>query len=140
MIQFRGFKPEAEEKLARTMGYSGDMSQFATFLSQNPEKQDLMNQYKDMAIGMLKGGVVPKKKPAFTDGGTPKVQDEVANRAYNTALPTGGKVVASGIGVTDSQLIPTTSGQVSTTAPTAGTTTAGTATDAVVISSSTDCG
>ena len=132
MIQFRGFKPEAEEKLARTMGYSGDMSQFATFLSQNPEKQDLMNQYKDMAIGMLKGGVVPKKKPSFEEGGTPKVQDEVANRAYNTALPTGGKVVASGIGVTSNQIIGSGSGQVSTTAPTAGTTTAGTSTAAGV--------
>ena len=132
MIQFRGFKPEAEEKLARTMGYSGDMSQFATFLSQNPEKQDLMNQYKDMAIGMLKGGVVPKKKPSFEEGGTPKVQDEVANRAYNTALPTGGKVVASGIGVTSNQIIGSGSGQVSTTAPTASTTTAGTSTAAGV--------
>ena len=133
MIQFRGFKPEAEERLARTMGYSGDMSQFATFLSQNPEKQDLMNQYKDMAIGMLKGGMVPKKKPAFTDGGTPKqIQDEVASQAYNTALPEGGKVVASGIGITEPQLIGSTSGQVSTTAPTAGTTAAGTSTAAGV--------
>ena len=132
MIQFKGFKPEAEERLARTMGYSGDMSQFATFLSQNPEKQDLMNQYKDMAIGMLKGGMVPKKKPSFQDGGTPKqIQDEIADRAYNTALPEGGKVVASGIGITPSQIIDSDSGQV-TGGITAGTTTAGTATAAGV--------
>ena len=132
MIQFKGFKPEAEERLARTMGYSGDMSQFATFLSQNPEKQDLMNQYKDMAIGMLKGGMVRKKKPSFQDGGTPKqIQDEIADRAYNTALPEGGKVVASGIGITEPQLIDSDSGQVSG-AITAGTTTAGTATAAGV--------
>jgi hypothetical protein len=132
MIQFKGFKPEAEERLARTMGYSGDMSQFATFLSQNPEKQDLMNQYKDMAIGMLKGGMVRKKKPSFQDGGTPKqIQDEIADRAYNTALPEGGKVVASGIGITPSSIIDTTSGQV-TGGITAGTTTAGTATAAGV--------
>ena len=131
MIQFKGFKPEAEERLARTMGYSGDMSQFATFLSQNPEKQDLMNQYKDMAIGMLKGGMVPKKKPSFQDGGTPQIQDEIADRAYNTALPEGGKVVASGIGITPSQIIDSDSGQV-TGGITAGTTTAGTATAAGV--------
>ena len=126
MIQFRGFKPEAEERLARTMGYSGDMSQFATFLSQNPEKQDLMNQYKDMAIGMLKGGMVRKKKPSFKKGGT-SVQDEMASRAFDTALPEGGKVVASGIGITRPQLIDTTSGQV-TGNITAGTTTAKTKT------------
>lgn len=131
MIQFKGFKPEAEERLARTMGYSGDMSQFATFLSQNPEKQDLMNQYKDMAIGMLKGGMVPKKKPSFQDGGTPQIQDEIADRAYNTALPEGGKVVASGIGITPSSIIDSDSGQV-TGGITAGTTTAGTATAAGV--------
>ena len=131
MIQFKGFKPEAEERLARTMGYSGDMSQFATFLSQNPEKQDLMNQYKDMAIGMLKGGMVRKKKPSFQDGGTPQIQDEIADRAYNTALPEGGKVVASGIGITPSQIIDSGSGQV-TGGITAGTTTAGTATAAGV--------
>ena len=131
MIQFKGFKPEAEERLARTMGYSGDMSQFATFLSQNPEKQDLMNQYKDMAIGMLKGGMVRKKKPSFQDGGTPQIQDEIADRAYNTALPEGGKVVASGIGITPSQIIDSDSGQV-TGGITAGTTTAGTATAAGV--------
>ena len=131
MIQFKGFKPEAEERLARTMGYSGDMSQFATFLSQNPEKQDLMNQYKDMAIGMLKGGMVRKKKPSFQEGGTPQIQDEIADRAYNTALPEGGKVVASGIGITPSSIIDSDSGQV-TGGITAGTTTAGTATAAGV--------
>jgi len=104
MIQFKGFKPEAEERLARTMGYSGEMEGFANYLAQNPAKQDQMNQYKDMAIGMLKGGMVPKKKPAFTDGGTPKVQDKVATLAYTPALPTGGKVEASGIDVVDAQL------------------------------------
>ncbi len=114
MIQFKGFKPEAEERLARTMGYSGEMEGFANYLAQNPAKQDQMNQYKDMAIGMLKGGMVPKKKPAFTDGGTPKkVQDEVATRAYTPALPTGAKVTASGTEVVDAQLIGAAQGDVS---------------------------
>ena len=121
MIQFRGFKPEAEERLARTMGYSGDMSQFATYLAQNPEQQTLMNQYKDMAIGMLKGGMVPnKKKPAFANSGTPKLEDQMANLAYNPALPTGGKVEASGIGLQPEQYITTGVGDVT------GTITAGT--------------
>jgi hypothetical protein len=125
MIQFRGFKPEAEERLARTMGYSGDMSQFATYLAQNPEQQTLMNQYKDMAIGMLKGGMVPnKKKLAFSNSGSAEdqddladygegaasnkarpLEDQMANLAYNPALPTGGKVTATGIGLQDQQFM-----------------------------------
>ncbi len=104
MIQFKGFKPEAEERLARTMGYSGEMEGFANYLAQNPAKQDQMNQYKDMAIGMLKGGMVPQKKPSFAPGGTPKVQDKVASLAYTPALPAGGKVEAKGLKVDQDQL------------------------------------
>ena len=61
MIQFKGFKPEAEERIARMMGYSGDMNGFATYLAQNPDKQEMMNQYKGMAINMLKKvkGILP---------------------------------------------------------------------------------
>ena len=112
MIQFRGFKPEAEERLARTMGYSGDMSQFATFLSQNPEKQDMMNQYKQMAIGMLKGGSVPKKQK-FAKGGTPSYRDFMTEMAYNPSLPYGGAVQPMGIGLKSNQFIPTSSGMLS---------------------------
>jgi len=60
MIQFKGFKPEAEERIARTMGYSGDMGGFATYLAQNPEKQNIMNNYRSMAMNMVKGGVARK--------------------------------------------------------------------------------
>lgn len=105
MIQFKGFKPEAEERLARTMGYSGQMEGFANYLAQNPAKQDQMNQYKDMAIGMLKGGMVPQNKPSLAAGGTPKkVQDKVASLAYTPALPAGAKVDATGISVEQDQL------------------------------------
>ena len=129
MIQFKGFKPEAEERIARTMGYSGEMEGFANYLAQNPAKQDQMNQYKDMAIGMLKGGMVPQKKPSFAPGGTPeKVQDKVASLAYTPALPTGGKVEASGIDVVDAQLIGESSGDV--TGDITATTTTGTASQA----------
>lgn len=105
MIQFKGFKPEAEERIARTMGYSGEMEGFANYLAQNPAKQDQMNQYKDMAIGMLKGGMVAQKKPSFAPGGTPKkVQDQVASLAYTPALPAGGEVEAKGLAVEQDQL------------------------------------
>jgi len=150
MIQFRGFKPEAEERIARMMGYSGDMNGFATYLAQNPEKQDMMNQYRNSAIQMLKGGVVPKNKKNYNDGGVATGADAVAddieylqtqgldtmdrsggiadfttNMAYNPALPIGGSVTAQGIGLQNQQFIPTSSGQVSGNI-TAGTSQAGT--------------
>ena len=59
MIQFKGFKPEAMQRIAGTMGYQGDMSGFNTFLQQNPDKMQMMNMYQNKAIQMVKGGTVP---------------------------------------------------------------------------------
>lgn len=118
MIQFKGFKPEAEERLARMMGYSGDMNGFATYLAQNPDKQDLMNNYKKQAIGMLKGGVVPKENNMAKGGyrtGSGKYKElgqAMAERAYNPYLPYGGAVTAKGIGFNKNQFISGKSGQV----------------------------
>jgi len=89
MIQFKGFKPEAEERIARTMGYSGDMEGFATYLAQNPEKQDIMNKYRNSAMNMLKGGVVRKK---YNKGGgvsqLPYYDEYLQSDAYKETLPT----------------------------------------------------
>ena len=117
MIQFKGFKPEAEERLARMMGYSGDMNGFATFLAQNPAKQDLMNGYKDQAIGMLKGGLVPKENNMATGGYRTasskftSIGDAMANRAFRPGLPYGGAVTPKGIGTQKNQFINSNSGQ-----------------------------
>ena len=32
MLQFQGFKPDALNRMAKTMGYSGDMKEFNKFL------------------------------------------------------------------------------------------------------------
>ena len=112
MIQFKGFKPEAEERIARMMGYSGDMSGFSTYLAQNPDKQEMMNSYKSMAMNMLKGGVVPKKQK-FKKGGTPSYKDFMTNMAYNPSLPYGGAVQPMGIGLKSNQYIPSRSGMLS---------------------------
>ena len=119
MIQFKGFKPEAEERLARMMGYSGDMNGFATYLAQNPDKQDLMNNYKKQAIGMLKGGVVPKENNMSRggyrtgSGEYTELGQSMAERAYNPYLPYGGAVTAQGISQRSNQFIGNKSGQVS---------------------------
>ena len=47
------FKPEALERIARSMGHSGDMSKFPAFLASDPSKQHLMERYKKYAGGMI---------------------------------------------------------------------------------------
>ena len=37
-MQFKGFKPEAMQRIAGTLGYQGDMNGFNTYLNQNPDK------------------------------------------------------------------------------------------------------
>tara|TARA_R100000231_G_scaffold92190_1_gene69374 strand:+ start:23 stop:2269 length:2247 start_codon:yes stop_codon:yes gene_type:complete len=58
MMQFKAFKPEAMNKIAKTMGYSGDMSKFQDFIEQDPQRQQQMNTYTNAAKMMARGGVV----------------------------------------------------------------------------------
>ena len=72
MLQFQGFKPAAMQRMAKTMGYSGDMKEFDKFLSDNPDKQDQMNVYSDKAKEMMMGGYVK----GYAEGGV--VQPNIA--------------------------------------------------------------
>jgi hypothetical protein len=65
MMQFKAFKPEAMNKIAKTMGYQGDMGQFQNFIEQDPARQQQMNMYTNAAKMMAQGGMVRK----FDDGG-----------------------------------------------------------------------
>ena len=142
MIQFKGFKPEAMQRIAGTMGYQGDMSGFNTFLQQNPDKMQMMNMYQNKAIQMVKGGAVPSKYKGFSklpenvqqkinpelagkyqEGGTvvppqqPEYQGESitelqAQRAIDPSLPYGATVQPVGTQITSDQIIDPTSGQV----------------------------
>ena len=58
MMQFKAFKPEAMNKIAKTMGYSGDMNKFQEFIEQDPQRQQQMNMYTNAARMMARGGVV----------------------------------------------------------------------------------
>ena len=60
MLQFGGFKPEAQKRIANRLGYFGDMSMFNTYLAQNPDKQMQMEQYNQQAINMVRGGMARK--------------------------------------------------------------------------------
>ena len=58
MMQFKAFKPSGMEKIARSMGYQGDMQGFQNFLAQDPMRQQKMNDYTNKAMQLAKGGVV----------------------------------------------------------------------------------
>ena len=52
---FKGFKPQAMEKIANKMGYQGSMQNFDNYLQQNPEKQREMIVYEQQAMKMARG-------------------------------------------------------------------------------------
>ena len=66
-MQFKGFKPQAMQRIAGNLGYQGDMSGFNDYLNQNPDKMSKMNMYQNKAMEMAKGGMV--KKPNYAVGG-----------------------------------------------------------------------
>ena len=65
-MQFQGFKPQAMERIAGTLGYQGDMSKFKDFLSSDPDAQNKFNDFQTKAITMMNGGMVRKN---YANGG-----------------------------------------------------------------------
>ena len=57
---FGGFKPDALQRIAGSLGYSGDMTGFDQYLQQNPDKQQRMDYYNQRAMQMAAGGYVKK--------------------------------------------------------------------------------
>jgi len=127
MAMFTGFKPQGLQKIASKMGYAGRMEEFDQYLQQNPDKQREMIVYQGKAQEMAKGGMVKKmavggtvaqplpQQPvpvqSYADDAT--ITDVAAQRMSAPALPSGSTVIGQGIGPTQEQFIPTTSGQVS---------------------------
>ena len=117
MMQFKGFKPQAMQRIAGTMGYQGDMSGFNTFLQQNPDKMQMMNMYQDKAMQMVKGGMVKMQEGGTVPPQQPEYQGESitelqAKRAIDPSLPYGTTVQPVGTQITEEQMIAPTSGQV----------------------------
>ena len=83
MAMFKGFKPQAMNKIAGAMGYRGDMNQFQQYVDQDPARQQQMNMYTNAARKMAAGGYVPR----FNTGGVTNNQEEeqpVSNRGTVT--------------------------------------------------------
>ena len=129
MAMFKAFKPEAMNKIAKAMGYSGDMGQFQQYIEQDPMRQQQMQRYTNAAVQMAKGGVVRKYQEggtvipatqlpqqavptttATTEGQT--IGDVMAQQAFTPGLPTGGAVAPVGTVAMPEQMIAPTTGQV----------------------------
>ena len=89
---FGGFKPDAMSRIAKTLGYEGEMSGFQQYLDQNPDKRTQMDQFKQAAMMMARGGSVQK----FQAGGPvmnplnpnykPFTREEIAVNAANNPM------------------------------------------------------
>ena len=66
-MQFQGFKPQAMERIAGTLGYKGDMNNFQDFLQSDPEASAKFNNFQNKAIQMMNGGMVRKQ---YAEGGS----------------------------------------------------------------------
>ena len=55
MAMFKAFKPSGMEKIARSMGYQGNMQGFQDYISQDPMRQQQMQNYTNQAMQMAKG-------------------------------------------------------------------------------------
>ena len=126
-MQFQGFKPQAMERIAGTLGYQGDMSKFKDFLSADPDAQNKFNDFQTKAITMMNGGMVRKQ---YAEGGTVTEEEKkevvpdsigqtTVNRMQGPALPIGGVATATGTVAQGSQDLATGAGQVGATSPTA---------------------
>ena len=145
-MQFKGFKPEAMQRIAGTLGYQGDMNGFNAYLNQNPDKMSKMNMYQNKAMEMAKGGMV--KKPNYAEGGVTtstsvggvpqtgaydgeSVSELMAKRALDPSLAYGATVQPVGTEITTDQMINTGSGQVAGDISTPVTTASTTQADAI---------
>lgn len=125
-----GFKPNAMQRIASSLGYTGDIANFNNFLAENPAANQKYNSYMQAAQQMANGGYVRKYQEGgdvqqdprvlsqqyipqqnFPAGATlPQVQATIAK---TPGLPTGATVVPTGTAVELGQLVAPTSGQVS---------------------------
>ena len=101
-MQFKAFKPQAMQKIAGAMGYTGNMNQFQNYIEQDPMRQQQMQKYNNAAMQMARGGVV-KKMAEGGDASTPTaptaapttITDAATQRIFNPAMPSGGVTQAA---------------------------------------------
>ena len=109
MAVFKAFKPEAMNKIAKSMGYTGNMGEFQQYIEQDPARQARMEQFKNAAVQMAKGGVVKMQQggavtpPAAQTEAPATIGEATMQRIFQPGLPQGG--------VTQAAMTPTEEGQ-----------------------------
>ena len=94
-MQFKAFKPEAMNKIAKSMGYQGDMGQFQNFIEQDPARQRQMNMYTNAAKMMARGGVVKMQTGGTATAGAAGIGQDTMQRMFQPALPQGSVQTAT---------------------------------------------
>ena len=119
MAMFKAFKPSGMEKIARSMGYQGNMQGFQDYLTQDPMRQQQMQRYQQQAMMMARGGVVKKyQEGGDVTEGAGDIGQAMVGRATAPAVPEGGVTVAATTPSEAGQYVAPGTGQV-TTPPTA---------------------
>ena len=67
MAKFKAFKPQALERIAKTMGYTGDMGGFQQYLDSNVSLKERMKQLEDSAMEMSKNGTIKQTQKQSED-------------------------------------------------------------------------
>ena len=117
---FKAFKPSGMEKIARSMGYQGNMQGFQNYMAQDPMRQQRMQQFTNQAIQMARGGVVKMQEGGTTEPApveevttpveettpkSPSIGDITVDRMSTGALPTGGVTQVATIPVSQDQMV-----------------------------------
>ncbi len=111
MAMFKAFKPEAMNKIAGAMGYTGNMDSFQQYIEQDPARQARMNGFVKAAQTMAKGGMVRKMQeggsvePPVTDAPTENktIGETTIQRMYQPGVPVGGTTTAAATPYSTSQ-------------------------------------
>ena len=120
---FKAFKPSGMEKIARSMGYQGNMQGFQDYMTQDPMRQQRMQQFTNQAIQMARGGVVKMQEGGTTEPApveeapavettskSPSIGDITVDRMSTGALPVGGVTKVEKTPISGDQLLSTGTG------------------------------
>ena len=88
---FKAFKPSGMEKIARSMGYQGNMQGFQDYIAQDPMRQQRMQQFTNQAMQMARGGAVKRANVVkMQEGGTPNLTDTITPDKIKITYPEEG--------------------------------------------------
>ena len=94
---FKAFKPSGMEKIARSMGYQGNMQGFQDYLANNPAQQQQMDMYTNKAMQMAKGGVVKMQGGGLLSSAGLKAVMDALSKQVGTNKGTVGSILTGNV-------------------------------------------